>query len=474
MHKMHLRFNKILLINLPGVEHTGYTPSPLGILYLASYIKTHIKKVNLAVIDGAIEGKIPVLEKIKNYKPDLLGISVLTPSRHEAIKIATFAKQINPSCSVILGGIHPTLMWKQMMENYKIINYIVKGEGEAVFLDLVRGKKLNEIHGLVYKSANKIINNPERRLINNLDKIPFPAWDMIDHLKYPSRGTGIINGINLEKEVRYPIIFSRGCMGTCTFCSTWRIWKGYRFRNGKNVADEVEMLIKKYNAKHFVFEDDTLTGSKKEVMIFCQEIIKRKLKIVIIGTTRVDFVDEELLKLMKKAGFYKLSYGIESGSPQLLLSINKKTDLEQIKKAVRLTSKAKIQICALIMFGLPGETEKDRQLTKKLLKQIRPDEVGSVGQTWIFPGTALYHQAKAAKLISDNFWLSRRPYYIYRGGIAGDKVKRNLLIKDWYEFYLEKTWVGKLLNPLLLLKRNYINVRIYYFKKAIKSLIHQP
>lgn len=448
MIKKMPRFQNILLINLPGAEQSGYTPSPLGILYLAAYVRKYLKQVRVEIVDGAIEGEASVFKKIEKNKPDLVGLSVMTPSRHEAIKIANFAKKIRPSCKIVLGGIHPTLMWKQMMENYPVIDYIIKGEGEAIFLDLVKGKKLDLINGLVYKSINKIINNPERKLIQNLNKIPFPAWELIDHLKYPPRGTGIENGINLEKEIRYPIIFSRGCMGTCTFCSTWRIWKGYRFRSGKNVADEVEMLVKKFKAKHFVFQDDTLTGSRKEMIIFCQEIIKRKIKIAIFGTTRVDYVDEKLLKLMKKIGFYKLSYGVESGSPRILLSINKKTDLEQIKKACDLTKKAGIQICALMMFGLPGEKEKDRQLTRKLLKQIKPDEVGTIGEIWIFPGTRLFQQAKEAKLIDDNFWLRKRPYYIYRGGISGDPINRKLLFNDWYKFYLEKTFLGKIINHL--------------------------
>lgn len=464
------RFKNILLVNLPGVEQAGFSPIPLGALYLVSYVKKYFKKIKIEVIDGAIEGEAAVLEKITKIKPDLLGISVMTPSRCEAIKISTFAKRNNPYCRVVLGGIHPTLMWQQMMMNYDVIDYIVKGEGEEIFYELISNKNLDEIDGLVWRKNNEIINNIERKLIKVLDKIPFPAWEMVDPLKYQPLGQGTINGINLNTEIRYPIIFSRGCMGSCTFCSTWRVWKGYRFRSGKNVADEIEILVKKYNAKHFAFKDDTLTGSRKEMIIFCKEIIKRKIHIAIFGTTRVDYVDEKLLQLMKKAGFYKLSYGIESGSSRLLLSINKKTDLEQIKRAINLTKKSGIQVCALMMFGLPGETEKDRQLSKKLLKITKPDEIGTIGEIWIFPGTALFQQAKAAKLIDDSFWLSRRPYYIYRGGIAGDPINKKLLIEDWYNFYLKKTILGQLLDPFIRLKRNYFNVRIYYLKEAAKNL----
>lgn len=440
-------FKKVLLINLPGVEQSGYRPTPLGILYLASYIKKKAQGVRIEVLDGAMEGEERVLNKLKRMKPDLTGISVLTPSRLQAIKIAKAAKKYNPGCKVVLGGIHPTLMWDQMMDNYPVVDYIVKGEGEITFCNLVLGEKPASIKGLVWRdNENKIINNPDRPLIKNLDKIPFPAWDMINPLIYPPWGQGVIDGIDLGKEVRVPIIFSRGCMGSCTFCSTWRIWRGYRYRSGKNVADEMEMLVKKFGVKHFVFQDDTLTGSKKEIINFCHELIRRKIKVAIHGTTRVDFVDEEMLKLMRRVGFYKLSYGIESGSPKMLLSINKKTNLSEILKAVNLTKKAGIQVCALMMFGLPGESAEDRLLTNKLINKIKADEIGTIGEIWVFPGTALFEQAKTAKLISDKFWLGEKPYYIYRGGIGSDPKKRKLLIIDWYDFYLKNTLIGKILN----------------------------
>lgn len=449
MDTKYSKFDKILLINLPGVEQSGYRPTPLGLLYLASYLKKHIPQITVDIIDGAIEGEKAVIKKIKTFMPDLVGISVLTPSRHQSIKIAKIVKQYCPHSKTVLGGIHPTLMWQQMMEHYPIIDFIIRGEGEVTLYELVSGSNLQKIEGLVWRNKKIIINNPDRPLIRDLDTIPFPAWELINPLKYPPWGQGIINGINLETEPRIPIIFSRGCMGSCTFCSTWKIWKGYRFRKGKNVAEEIEMLVNKYRVKHFVFQDDTLTGSKKEITIFCREIIKRKIKMVIHGTTRVDFVDEELLKLMKRAGFYKLSYGVESGSPKILLSINKKTNLAEIIKAVTLTKKAGIQVCALMMFGLPSETMQDKLLTEKLIKKIKADEIGTIGEIWIFPGTALFQQAKYSKLINDDFWLSKRPYYIYRGGIAGDPVNRRMLFKDWSNYYFKKTIFGKLLNRFI-------------------------
>jgi len=444
-----IKYKKILLVNPPHVEQGGYTPSPLGILYLAAYLRLD-KKLKIKIVDASVEGEKKLITVLKNFRPNLVGISSLTPGRHEAFKVALTAKKINPQCKIVLGGIHPTLMWKQIMENYPQIDFIVKGEGEITLWDLVHEKNLKKIKGLIWKNKNIIVKNPDQPLISNLNKLPFPAWDMIDPKIYPAWGKGIYNNVDTGKEIRYPLIFSRGCMGACTFCSSWMVWKGYRCRSGLKVADEVEYLYKRYGARHFVFQDDTLTGNHKEMIIFCKEILKRKVKIAIFGTTRVDQVNIKILKWMKKAGFYELSYGIESGSPALLLKINKRTNMKQNYIAAQITKKSGIRFTALMMSGLPGETVKDRQLSIKFLKKINPKHTGSLGETWIFPGTALYEQAKHARLINDSFWLGKKPYYIYRGGIGKDAIKWPLQIKDEIMFAFRGTILEKPLETFFI------------------------
>lgn len=425
-----MRFKKILLIDPHDVEQGGYTPSPLGLLYLASYLRRE-PKIKVHFVDGALLGKTAVINALMKFKPDLVGISALTPGRHQAVATARLAKKINPRIKTILGGVHPTIMWKQMLEHYSEVDYIAGGEGEEILWELVHGLGLTEIKGLSWKNkAGKVIANPDRLPIRDLDSLPFPAWDLIDPNAYPPRGEGVYNGIDLTKETRYSIIFSRGCMACCTFCSSWKIWEGYRHRSGINVADEMELLVKKYGAKHFAFYDDTLTGAREEIVTFCKEVVKRKLKVALHGTTRVDKVDKELLHWMKKAGFYEIAYGIESGSPAMLIKINKKTDIDKIFEAAKLTKKAGIRFHALMMYGLPHETAEDRRLSDKLVDRLKPDGIGTVGTVWVFPGTALYIQAKNAGLIDDSFWLGKKPYYIYRGGIGGDKINRFMQIGD--------------------------------------------
>jgi len=465
--KTVLRFSKVLLINPPGAEQSGYTPPPLGILYLASYLRSIHPTIKVDIVDGAIKGESEVLKRISSSQPDLVGLSVMTPNRLIAVRLSQKIKKICP-CQIVFGGVHPTLMWQQMLTKYKVIDYIVKGEGEITLAELVSNKPFGSIRGLVWKKNNQIIDNPDRPLIGNLDNLPFPAWDLVNPFDYPPRGTGITNGINLEQTPRIPIIFSRGCMGSCSFCSTWKIWRGYRSRSGNNVFKEIKILHDKYHLRHFAFQDDTLTGNHQEIINFCRQIIQSKLKVALFGCTRVDFVDLELLKTMKAAGFYEISYGIESGSPSILRSINKKTNIATALKAATLTKKAGLKICILMMYGLPAETPHDRQLSQKLVEKINPDEIGSLGQTWILPGTAIYHQAKKSRLLTDNFWLTPQPYYVYRGGIGNDPVDRKTLFKDWYQWN-SQTFLGILISLTVNFKSR-LNILMFKLRSLISPL----
>lgn len=460
-----VKFKRVLLINPLHLNQGGYTPSPLALLYLAGYLRKD-KRINIKIVDGSKFGKLPVIQALNEFIPDLVGITTHTAGRHGALYTAQLVKNLRPNCKIVFGGIHPTLMWKQILEEYSEVDYVVHGEGEITLWELVHGKKIKTIKGLCWKNKqNLAIKNPDRELIKDLDSIPFPAWDMIDPHIYPPWGDGIYNGIDTTKVPRFSILFSRGCMGRCTYCSSWMVWKGYRYRSAIHVADEMEMLIKKFHAQHFAFYDDTLTGNKKEIIHFCKEVIKRKLHVAIHATTRVDQVDYDILRWMKKAGFYEVAYGIESGSPEMLIKINKRTDLKKNYLASDLTHKVGMRMSALIMFGLPRETPKDRLFTQKLIKRMKPDRIGTVGVVWIFPGTALYEQAKNAKIIDDSFWLGKKPYYIYRGGIGGDKINYLGKIKDEILYRTLGTPIEKSIENLLIRIERGLNKITNYLRK---------
>ncbi len=403
---------KVLLINPHNTEtNSGFTNPPIGLLYLAGMLLKH--GIDVRVVDGCLEGKPAIVRALEEHAPAYVGITSLTPGRIRAVEIADLVKTFNPNIRVIMGGVHPTIMCQQMMEHYRAIDYIVLGEGEQACLEIVKGNDPEHIRGIVYRRGDQIIKTSQRKYVANLDEIPFPAWHLVDLNKYPAIGRGTINGINLRKVPRISVIFSRGCTGHCDFCSTWWIWRGWRHRSAKNMADELELLYRDFGIRHFTFADDAMTVDRQATIDLCDEIITRKLNMVFHVTTRTDCVDEVMVRKLKEAGCYKIAFGIETGSPLLLDRMGKANDVETSGKAIRLAKEAGIEVTALMIVGNVGETWDTIKQSMDFLKKTKPDEVGCAGGLWIFPGTKLYRYAMKMNFIDDSFWLTDEPWKIY-------------------------------------------------------------
>ena len=402
---------KVLLINPYGTQQDGFSNPPLGLLYLAGTLLNH--GIEVMVVDGCREGKDAVVTALSKFSPDLVGITCLTPGRKHAVEIASLTKHIAGNIPVVLGGAHPTIMYRQMMEQYPQIDYIVLGEGEQTLLELVQEGSPQEIDGLVYRKDGVVVKTKARTYCENLDDIPFPAWHLLDLSSYSGWGEGKHNGIVLRDHPRMSVIFSRGCSGHCDFCSTWWIWKGWRHRSAINMADELEMLYRDHGIRHFCFADDAMTVDRQTTIELCDEIIRRKLIIAFHVTTRTDCVDEEILLKLKQAGCYMVAFGIETGSPRLLKEMGKENDIENSIRAISLCRKVKLPVTALLIVGNVGETEETVRETRDLLKRAMPDEVGCAGALWILPGTKLYQDCRRRGIVDDDFWLGDEPYMVY-------------------------------------------------------------
>lgn len=407
--------NKVLLINPPETMQTGFTCPPLGLLCLAGTLRDN--GFDIRIIDGCIQGWSNVEEEMRKFFPDIVGITCLTPGRKNALNVARMAKTINQNCVVVLGGAHPTIMYRQLLGHYKDVDIVVRGEGEITFLEIVREVDLEKIDGIVYRDGDRIIKNSDRKYVKNLDELSFPAWDMIaDTLwKYPSTTSGLKNyrGIDLYVGPRVSVTYSRGCTGRCDFCSTWWIWKGWRHRSAKNMVDELEWLYESFRIRHFCFADDALTVDKQATIDLCDEIVNRHLNIAFLATTRTDCVDMQILEKLKQAGCYEITYGIETASPRLLSRMKKDNDVQTSEIAITSTKQTGLRAGCLLIVGNVGETEETIDETIDFLRKTNPDSIGTVGGLWILPGTGLYQYAKKIGIIDDDFWLSDEPYMIY-------------------------------------------------------------
>ncbi|GAI54978.1 unnamed protein product, partial [marine sediment metagenome] len=228
-------------------------------------------------------------------KPDYIGVTATTTEIRVALEVAKVCKNTLPKSKIVLGGVHATVMPDSTLADENV-DFVIRGEGEYSFLELVKEGNIRGILGLSYKEDGKIIHNPPRERIKNLDELPFPAFHLMPIDKYhPPLGL-------YRRLPAVNIITARGCPNICTYCATHTIW-GNRmyFRSVENIIEEIKYLTKYFGIKEISLSDDTFTISKKRIMEFCENLLKDKIDLTWACNSRVEKIDEEALRLMKKA-----------------------------------------------------------------------------------------------------------------------------------------------------------------------------
>jgi radical SAM superfamily enzyme YgiQ (UPF0313 family) len=389
---------KVVLVAPP--ERSKSMRPPLGLMYISSYLTKF--GINNSIID--IKSKKPLDEvrsfiekRILELNPKYLGLSCLTTELDSVLKICNNIKSKNPKIKIILGGIHPTLFPEEVLK-HKSVDIVVVGEGEITFAELLKKEDPKNIHGVYYKKANKIIKNLPREKIHDLDSLPMPAFDKVPMDYYLKVQGYLIRGVPTRG---FYIFTSRGCPYRCEFCVNKNIFgRSIRYRSPKKVVDEIEYLMKRYTIDSFFIYDDTFTAKKDHVLNICKEIKYRKLKVIWGCETRVNLLDENIVKAMKKSGCIQIDFGMESGSQRLLNVIKKDITIHQIKNAVRLCNKYNIRIFSNFMINLPTETKEEMNETIKLAQDLH-SHITVFNITTPFPGTDLFDHSDYQLTIND-------------------------------------------------------------------------
>ncbi len=402
----------LLLSPKLGSGFRGSLPIGLG------YLKACLLKEGFTEVKVLDMGRLKVesiREIIHTESPEIVGITTFTDIRGNALKAVAIAKEINPRVKTILGGVHATLMYQQIMENYPAVDIICRGESERTIVELFQALSnagdLRKVKGIVYRQDGEIVVTEEREKIRDLDALPFPNYDDIDLKKYED-----VSGPWKGKPVA-TIITSRGCPFSCTFCSSRLVWGNWRHRSVSNVLDEIEWLVSQYGIGIVSILDDIPTSNKARFKEFCQGILNRGLHITWRASTRADCVSLELLELMREAGCLLLSFGVESGSPTILKNLNKKQKIEDVVNAFAWCKKAGIKTHFNVIIGAPGETRATIEETKNLIKKTRPTDMDTTNMT-LFPGTALWKQAQDEGLCDDSFFLTDQECLYYTGAMT--------------------------------------------------------
>lgn len=362
---------------------------PIGMYYVGAVLKENHYDVEILNWCRINETPEKISEILLEKQPEVIGFSILQANRWAGIEIAKIAKQILPEVKIVFGGVSPTFLWKHFLTHFPEIDYVVMGEGEYTFLDLIKciekkeDEHIGNISGIAFRKHGKIVRTKPAEYIQDLDQLPIPAtYFEYQHLS-----------------------LTRGCPGNCTFCGSPKFWgRKVRFHSVDYFVEELELLYKK-GINFFYFSDDTFSVNKKRVIQICKKILKKNLKISWNAISRVNYMSEEVLSWMRKAGCIQISYGIESGSEKIRAYLNKKIKTAEIEKTFDITLKYGILPRAYFIYGSPGETGKTIQESIDLIKRIKPLVISSSVLS-LFPGTALYSQYKKKSNLSEDIWLN--------------------------------------------------------------------
>jgi anaerobic magnesium-protoporphyrin IX monomethyl ester cyclase len=394
---------KILLINPPLERKDGNiwkmvssSMPPLGLALVAACLEK--ENFEVKILDLPAEGLWvdDIIEFIKKEKFDFFGITATTLVINNALTIAKIIKGYYPEAKIVFGGVHASI-YPEMVLAHEFVDYVIRGEGEVSFLDLIQGQRNSEIGGLSYKENGKIKHNPPDPLIADLDQLPYPAYHLLPLKKYhPALG-------GYKRLPAISMLTSRGCPGVCTFCYKQMFGSKTRYRSAQSLVTEIEYLIKHHGIKEIVFYDDTFTVHKDNVRKFCELLISKKIKLSWSCMSRIDCIDENLLVLMKQAGCHQICYGVESADVQVLKNIKKHIALNKVEKICLATKKAGIDLRLAFMLGNPGDTEASMNKTIDLAIRLKPDLV-QFNITTPYPGTEMFAWAKAHNYLNTENW----------------------------------------------------------------------
>ena len=372
----------------------GTLPS-LGLLSLAAVLRDRGSPVK--IVESASLGLSfsQTLENILQEQPRYVGFSCTTAAVDNAAQIARAIKEKSPKTLTFVGGAHITALPEETFRRYPAFDYGVVGEGELAFWDLLqaveKGGEFQRVENAVFREGGEVFVNARRRFVDNLDQIPFPAYDLLPF--FPGRYRPPF--LNYLKGPTASLTTSRGCPQACTFCDRSVFGNRYRYFSEDYLFELISHLSQKYGIRHLVFADDQFAASKPRLIRLCEKMAAGNLRVCWNCDARVDSVDPELLRMMKRAGCWMISYGIESGSQEILDKIKKGFRLDQVERAVHWTREAGIRAKGLFMIGYPEETEETLDQTLSLLLRTPLDEINLSFLT-PYPGTKLYHQARCS------------------------------------------------------------------------------
>lgn len=427
-------FEDLPLVNAKmSEEFANETYYPLGLAYIHSYLESKNIEVETLWLNHKSYNACfkEAIDKVREFSPDVVGFQMLTCNRVSSYYLIEWIHKNYPKIKIIVGGIHATIMYKQLIERYPFLISVL-GDGEITLFELIKeldkkNPNLKKIDGIAFYKNKNVIRTKTRKLVENLDIFPFPKHEIF--FKNSERWTG-------------SLLSARGCPFSCSFCclnpESKRI---VRFRDPKKVVDEIEYMIKKFpQMKELSINDDSFFVNNQRVIDICNEIIKRKIKMDFVCSGRIKPLNEEVVKKLEEANFIRVTLGIESGDNGILKSCHKGISQEDILNGFKLFSKSKIHLKTYLIIGLPGENLDTINETAKFIKKLQKIKYVSYPTSFnilfVYPGTEVYEIAKSKGFINDEFWLSNKEIPLYTAEHSYKELKQfEGILLDNLSFY---------------------------------------
>lgn len=365
---------------------------PLGLASIAAYLEQF--HVHNDIIDcyAHPDSDTIIREYIHRYSPPFVAFSCTTSSFYDGVRLAEMIKNENASTSIIFGGVHVSAMKEQTLSCSQVIDYVIVGEGEEPLRKLISRDyvSLDEVMGLVYrKDDGSICFTGYQKNLLNLDELPFPAYEKL--IGYPAIYKLPI--FNYPTTPNCSCISSRGCPYSCSYCDRSVFRKSFRYNSAEYLYNHMHYLKDTFAIRHINFYDDQFTFNKTRIQKFSEMVINKPLGMTFNCAARAEHLDWDLLKLMKKAGCWMISLGIETGDPLLLAQHRQNPDLEMMREKIVLIKKAGIRVKGLLMMGLPGETEMSIRRSQNYVYSLPIDDF-NLAKFTPFPGSPVYSAIK--------------------------------------------------------------------------------
>lgn len=408
--------------------------TPLDLAYMAAMLES--EGFDCLIRDYPAEDKTwqDFRRELTNNHFDILIISVTTPTLYLDLRACALAKEINPYILTIAKGAHFVTEDMEVMQSVDSLDIAIRQEYELAIQEIGQNKPLEEIRGITYRNKGVIKKNPDRPYLENLDILPYPARHLLNNHLYTRPDTG---------EMMTSIQTNRGCPARCVYCLVRTVSGGKIVsRSPQSIVNEMEACKNNFGIRNFYFRADTFTWNKDWMIEVCNLIAERKLDVQWVCNSRVDTIDEERLKWLKKAGCWMIGFGVESGDQEILDKIKKGTRLEQAIAAIELCRKFGIKTYLFWVLGLPWESKGTIQNTQKFAKKIRGD-FAEFHIAYPFPGTEFYYMGLENNLFKKDD--------LYNGDVKEGIVRSFSLSKKRLRYYQKRITRRYYLSPSRLI-----------------------